>query len=540
MGRYWCSYAEVISTEPEVIKQLIEKAKTQDEIEFPSIFNLTINGNSVLFNSDGYGCYGTDFEDGGLFRKMLFEFLFENYDQALVCFEVVEPCQSKGYHFIANWAKPDGKVNWDDESTFGIYREVYFENKDEDEGEFDMAEFYFLNLSESFDLPNLRKLIDLAQKTGFNNWATDPHNCNSEPGILVETIWQICGYLEEKLEEYDEDLGERAYHEIQGYFLWLASDKLDIVLYEAGFKLPEDFLKLVSLSKIWESIADFKYKWTGGFILTEDFLEMTNPKKLLFSKFKDQERQEIYQLLCSVFNTNSAELKKLYHDIDSTFDQPGYPLHFTNRSFFKSADETFRSTYQNSPVIAVDLPSLMEFDDGIKDKPTIAIIGQDSKHGSDHEQVVVGTPYGLHHKDSREKLKRTKLYFDMIKVLLRFGYRVYLTDLLKIWVCNPENRYVGIKLPEADKKRFLELIKPELAIVKPSVVITWGKVSGDIVEELSLNVKHLKFPHPSGAANGAWKKLLMNESPKYSNKLNYWRTKIRQELIWSGTSFENS
>lgn len=256
---------------------------------------------------------------------------------------------------------------------------------------------------------------------------------------------------------------------------------------------------------------------------------MVASTRLLFSKFKAQEFEQLCQLLCSVFDTTLEELEKLYQDIDSTFDQPGWPLHFTHRDFFESADDLFCSIYRKSPVIAVDLPSLMELDDGRNDKPTIAIIGQDSKHDKNQEQLVVGTPYGLHHKDSREKLKRTKLYFDMVQVLLELGYRVYLTDLLKIWVCDPERRYVGIKLPNVDRQRFLQLIKPELAVVQSVAVVTWGKLPGNTVDQLQLGIKHLNFIHPSGAASGAWKKLI-GRSPTNSNKLTYWRTTIAQEL----------
>lgn len=250
---------------------------------------------------------------------------------------------------------------------------------------------------------------------------------------------------------------------------------------------------------------------------------------LLFSKFKAQEFKQLCQLLCSVFETTPEELAELYQGIDNKFNQPGWPLHLVRRDFFKSVNEEFCFTYQNSPVIAVDLPSLMELDDGIIDKPTVAIIGQDSKNDSDQEQLVVGTPYGLHHKGSREDLPRTKLYFEMIQVLLELGYRVYLTDLIKIWVCDPEQRYDGIKLPKADKQRFLQLIKPELEIVKPVAIITWGKLAGDAVDKLQLNIEHLKFIHPSGAANGAFKRLT-GENPTYSNKLNYWCREIIKRL----------
>jgi uracil-DNA glycosylase len=175
----------------------------------------------------------------------------------------------------------------------------------------------------------------------------------------------------------------------------------------------------------------------------------------------------------------------------------------------------------------VDLPSLLELDNGDGNKLAIALIGQDPKTHDEHEQLHVGTPYGLHHKDSRETLPGTKLYFDMVHILLELGYRVYLTDVFKIWVCNPKKRYDGLKLPYCDQKRFLEIIKPELDVVKPVAVITWGKVAGDAVGELKLGIKHLKFPHPSSAAGGAWKSL-MKKTPTRANKLAYWRTEMEK------------
>lgn len=256
---------------------------------------------------------------------------------------------------------------------------------------------------------------------------------------------------------------------------------------------------------------------------------MQTSAHLLFCNFKSQELEQISQLLCSVFETNSENLVKVYQDINSTFYQPGWPLHFVGREFFCSVDKVFRSTYHNSPIVSVDLPSLIELDDGQDDKPTIAIIGQDSKNDGDNDRLVIGTPYGLHHRGSREELRRTKMYFEMILSLLRFGFRVYLTDLFKIWICNPERRYVGIKLPNGDQQRFIQLIKPELAVIKPVAVVTWGKVSGNAVEQLKLDVKHVNLPHPSGAANGAWKNLI-GKCPTDLNKLMYWEMVIAREF----------
>jgi hypothetical protein len=48
---------------------------------------------------------------------------------------------------------------------------------------------------------------------------------------------------------------------------------------------------------------------------------------------------------------------------------------------------------------------------------------------------------------------------------------------------------VGLRLPNADRQKFLELIKPELAVVQPVAVATWGTVAGNAVDQLQLGIK---------------------------------------------------
>lgn len=252
-------------------------------------------------------------------------------------------------------------------------------------------------------------------------------------------------------------------------------------------------------------------------------------ENLTFSKFKNQEFEAISELLCSIFNTTKSELESLYKEIIGDFGKDGWPSHFVGRSFFKSEHKEFQKTYEISPVIAIDLPSLFKLDDGIDDKPTIVILGQDSKSDQDSEQIRLGTPYGLHHRGSREILRRTKLYFEMITALLALGYRVYLTDIYKVWVCDPNRPYYGVKLPRADQDKFISALKLEILAINPVALVTWGKESANSVREINLNVQHLNFPHPSGAANGTWKKL-MNQSPTYENKLAYWGSEISKVL----------
>nr|WP_318780304.1 hypothetical protein [Atlanticothrix silvestris] len=139
--------------------------------------------------------------------------------------------------------------------------------------------------------------------------------------------------------------------------------------------------------------------------------------------------------------------------------------------------------------------------------------------------MVIGTPYAMHLKDCREKLRNTRVYFDLIQVLLEGGYRVYLTDVFKIWVSKSSNGYRSIRLNQKDCDRFIKVLQGELNIFKPIAVISWGKVANQTVKNLDLKTNHFAFPHPSGAANGAWRKLL-GKSPTRENKVNFWKQTI--------------
>ena len=252
-------------------------------------------------------------------------------------------------------------------------------------------------------------------------------------------------------------------------------------------------------------------------------------RNLVFCNFKYKELDDLKNLLCKIFVTTRSQIASLYQDVIDDFQKDGWPPHVVNRNFFKSEDPIFQEIYKRSPSVAVDLPSLFELDNGEKNKPTIVILGQDSKSDQDSEEIHLGTPYGLHHKGSREVLNRTKLYFKMITTLLETGYRVYLTDIYKIWVCDPNKPYDGINLPKEVQDKFVSVLKEELSIINPVALVTWGKISANSFRSMKLNIQHLNFPHPSGAANGAWSRLI-NKSPTDENKLAYWNTVISESL----------
>jgi hypothetical protein len=116
----------------------------------------------------------------------------------------------------------------------------------------------------------------------------------------------------------------------------------------------------------------------------------------------------------------------------------------------------------------------------------------------------------------------------LIKVLLDAGYRVYLTDIFKVWV-SKASCDDGIPLKKQDRTRFIQVLKAELEIFEPVAIVTWGKKASNGIKRIQLEVKHLEFPHPSGAANGAWCKL-MGKPATRENWINYWQEKVFTHL----------
>lgn len=247
-----------------------------------------------------------------------------------------------------------------------------------------------------------------------------------------------------------------------------------------------------------------------------------------FSNFRNTEFEVLHQNLSEVFMIGQDKLHSLYKTMRSELEIEGYPEQTLSRDIFRSSDQNFQKCYNNAWVIGVDIPSIFEQINKVLNQKTVAIIGQEPHRRSDRriEEISIATPYALHLKNCREKLPRTKLYFEMIKVLLEQGYRVYLTDVFKIWVSESDNGHQKIPLTSQDCERFIKVLKTELAILQPLAVITWGKVASNTVSKIGLkNVKHFEFPHPSSAANGTWYKL-MNKPPTTANRIEFWKSKV--------------
>lgn len=131
MGYSFWSKAEVVTTEPEKVKDLILQIVAEGETT--SVYNLEIKGNSIFFDSDGYGRYGISEDSSWDDEGVLFARLCEEYTGALVCFEAATPCNGYDYYLSTVWMKPEGvlKPKSDEYEDDEEYEYEYKYNEDD-------------------------------------------------------------------------------------------------------------------------------------------------------------------------------------------------------------------------------------------------------------------------------------------------------------------------------------------------------------------------------------------------------------------------
>lgn len=189
MGVSWDSHAEVISLEPEKIKQLIEEIDNDDNYNTASINDLRIEDNSVFFNSGGYGCYG--YEEGC--GDLLFQKLLEKYEGEIACFEYVTPCQGQNYNFAVTYIKLEGEeIDWDNFDS--AHRYVFVMDEDEysyNVIETDESHWDFVELNDSY--------FEYGKEEAYI-WAIPTDWLEDDPSFVsLNSIYQKCGDNELKI-----------------------------------------------------------------------------------------------------------------------------------------------------------------------------------------------------------------------------------------------------------------------------------------------------------------------------------------------------
>lgn len=248
MGAYWCSQAELVTTEPKIVKNLILQIASKKETT--SVHNLEIKGNSIFFDSDGYGCFGVEWENYG--KGLLFKKLFEKYTGALICFEAVNQYQDLGYLFSSIWIKPEGEFNWDDDEEIDETTETFYKktrvlwiegdvSEQPCEGRFDEADIWYITFDyleqNKEDMPNLYAAYRKAKAEGFDDW----------PISFIDKKKVISCEITQQIGELCSDNQDAVIEEFLENMRQLNSYQIDAEYADFEFKLPENFLKLSKL-----------------------------------------------------------------------------------------------------------------------------------------------------------------------------------------------------------------------------------------------------------------------------------------------------
>ncbi len=226
---------------------------------------------------------------------------------------------------------------------------------------------------------------------------------------------------------------------------------------------------------------------------------MIDKNKIEFCNPKDSRLNKIENLLIKELGIERSELPEgeLYEYFRNNYNNPILldPTISKNslvQTFVKLSD----SEYQG-----IDFPTL--FSSGKNEKGTIVIISEDPLRKHKDNEISIGTPYALHRKKFRDQTQRG--LFNLIESLVSDGYTIYLTDVYKLYI--KKDNQTKYRFQESEIAIFKSILKKELDIINPSLVITFGNPSRDALSSMEIGFDSHDFIHPSGAANKSWKKL---------------------------------
>jgi len=261
--------------------------------------------------------------------------------------------------------------------------------------------------------------------------------------------------------------------------------------------------------------------------------------KYRVSPFDKNEIENLRRSLSGVLDFPMGDLEQIYKDMCEKFDDEDNPptkRYEADRNVFFNGASHRVEFYRNAAVIGVDLPIAIQGDQ--KNGKTIVIVGQDPLRKTKNPNLDIGTPYEVHRHYGRIKA-RHRLYFQHIKLLLDEGYRVYLTDVAKVWVGEMHGVVLRPRtLHSNDHRDFLRVLKAEIGNISPFCVLTWGAKAKDAIKDLALDdsrCPHYSSPHPA-ARSSDWEDILQAQcghETRATNeaKLRYWQDMLQRNLV---------
>lgn len=243
-----------------------------------------------------------------------------------------------------------------------------------------------------------------------------------------------------------------------------------------------------------------------------------SPNAIEFCSLNDKRLVEIEELIKAKMGIVSQS--GIYEYLRNNYNNKA----FDDLTVKKSNLVTLFGKLKESTHQGIDFPILYSAD---KNDKTVVIVALDPLRSVPESDISIAAPFALHRFEFRNK--KQKAVFDLIKKLVEVGYNVYVTDIYKLYMKNGNENY---KFQDAEAEIFHEMLQEELEIMKPDLIITFGKVSRIALDKINLPINRCSFIHPSGRASQYWKALDYFSDKKCSaeNKFIYIHEKIKSAL----------
>lgn len=197
-------------------------------------------------------------------------------------------------------------------------------------------------------------------------------------------------------------------------------------------------------------------------------------------------------------NLVSLPLGNIYNSLIGSFDDDfksrGEGFYSFSKDCLKISDED----YFSEGVIGLDVPLIIK---GIGNK-RVMFLAQDPLRNEDdfintlgvcNDKIVLGTPFAVHSKYYRTRGKG-KFYTELFFSMAQEFNQIYLTDVYKLWKKDGVGRRKGRDIS-------LGLLKDEISIFQPDIVLAFGTEAYNTLVKLNLGVTICRTPHQN-----AWPK----------------------------------
>jgi hypothetical protein len=261
--------------------------------------------------------------------------------------------------------------------------------------------------------------------------------------------------------------------------------------------------------------------------------------------------KRIEQLFAKFFGLDSSYIHQCYREFKDAYNQALNQQHSTYQDGFipkqkqswkiRFQEQQTMNHWENSTLIGVDLPLFFKCPE--PEAKTVMLVAQDPLRNplefpdfNKHEDVIIGTPFAFHNSKSMQAKENTKLVLALIKNIVAKNYHVYVTDIYKVWMKDDDKKpkNVGHALTK-ESKIFEQLLREELDIIDPKIIITLGNKARNAYRNISKNFApetqklHKPLTHPSPSAGGKWSELI-GKGKTVWDRLEYLNNKIDKYL----------